>query len=918
MNAYVEAQRRNFSGSTHLLLSTPNSRSQASGIRVAPSSLREGIKNHPSPVSFSSASSAEEWKGKGVEEERERRCGDSERMNMDSVALPCSKSAASLDDPTRNIGESCLVHASFSGREPFTPPITTSTASKENRVNDSSISSTATTFISSPTETTGTPITTTTGVPLSSLPSSSYATTSSVSAMPRVKKIFFDKDEGLSPELGGFGHYAGSITAFMDPDRQKTESNRLGKGGGGMGSSPLPCEVAEAQERAMRAQQVHAASIEEVIQKGGSLPSPKRRASGAYGLGQGDGAEGTPCIQLSSARKPPSFLQNGAEAALGHSISRSSSSSSSSTRFLGATSPAGNVAEVKKSSCSPLSSQGVERTARPWVKKSEGVKDGGSSERQHQDGVRSFASTFSSASSITTASFASSSPTGTPSGSNESKRENGRIDGSTILSPDATAASTKMSSSFSPSSSLSTSTSETPFSPDWTKEAEDYYRSLPKNPLTKEEMWERIQAANADKQERLQVGRNGIRERTNNKDAGNGGGPISHLSSPFSSSSSQTSSFSSSGVALDIAEVDMIKMREELKEHDRWHYELGEYAFKDEEEETKFWFRGKLLEEEEGRVMVARQRRYDYYTMWSLAMALNKARWNMLEVHSQRGVKTTGAGMKLLFWKEAIRGILQSGSTTGTNFTDSHPVLQPFSRVVSRHPKLTKAFVRGFTDARLRTLQQPANMQQLFDHFDKFYGYFYNTLLEVTQLQDEAAEHALVHIGRATGLTQHCVMFWKKYAALGVTLLPADMCADHCVHLGLLKRLSLASRDRAVRRLLCDVMGVAKTEMLHAEKLAKDIHPKTWPILMECLYPNYYLNFLQKRDFNVSAMFADYNIENMGFIWFRIKKRLEWQREQSIAKLLSDAAPVPILNRPIFYRGSAYKMATHTRGSVPT
>lgn len=704
---------------------------------------------------------------------------------------------------------------------------------------------------------------------------------SSVSTPPRIKKIFFDEREGLSPELGGFGHYAGSITAFMDPNRQKKAVRGLGSGGA---TSPLPCEVAEVQEQAIRAQQVQAASMEEVIQKGGPLPSPKHhRTSGMECIPQGGATDHLPRIQLAAARKPPSFLQAGAAAALGTDASGALGSTSTvplpGASAIHMTKPSGRVGVPSSSSASALG----EHRGPVSLNRREMGSSGG---REVTDTIHSDREPLTTSSSSTLGSGKVSHRNAT-----EERWAGGSILSSATPHPTTTPA----------------SASQTLSKSEWNKEAEDYYRSLPKNPLTKEEMWERIQAASADKQERLEVGRGGSRGEAKTGKKGGGKSAVR----PFSS-------FSPGVVSLDIAEVDMIKMKEDLKEHDRWHYELGEYAFKDEEEESGFWFRGKLGEEEEERVLVARKRRYDYYTMWSLAMALNKARWSMLEVHSQRGVKTTGAGMKLLFWKEAIRGILQSGSTSGTNFTDSHPVLQPFSRVVSRHPKLTKAFVRGFTDARLRTLQQPANMQQLFDHFDKFYGYFYNSLLEVTQLQDEAAEHALLHIGRATGLTQHCVMFWKKYAALGVTLLPADMCADHCVHLGLLKRLSLASRDRAVRRLLCDVMGVAKTEMLHAEKLAKDINPKTWPILMECLYPNYYLHFLQKRDFNVSAMFADYNIENMGFVWFRIKKRLEWQRERSIAKLLSDAAPVPILNRPIFCRGSAYKMATHTRGSAPT
>lgn len=577
-------------------------------------------------------------------------------------------------------------------------------------------------------------------------------------------RLRFDENEGLSPELGGFGHFASSITGFMDPAKEKRKKESLMAA-----NAPLPCERGEdpndlpsdsANVRSML-QSAQAESMNDVLQKGGSLP-----LRGA--------------VPLAAARKPPAFLQAGKTGGDTPRISSSSAAPSSLPKAL----------REKTASRAPAAKS---------------IGGAGASD-----------------------------------------------------------------------ASASTGTSGV------SQEVADYYRSLPKNALSKEEMWRRIQEAQTDKNERAAAMRK--------------------TESP--SGGFYTTKASEQGVLLDPHDVDFLKMEEELKEHDPWHYKLGAYAFN---------YSGKAEEDE----MVLKQRRYDYYAMWTLGLTLNKARWNMLEVSAQRGVKTTGAGMKILFWKEAVRGILQTGSTSGANFTDSHPVLRPFASAVSRHPKLTKAFIRGFTDARLRALQQPANVQQLFDHFDKFYGYFFNTLLEITDLKDEAAEHALLHIGRAYGLTTHSVMFWKKYATLGVTLLPADLCADHCVHLGLLKRISLASRDRAVRRLLCDVMAIAKYEMLQAEKLAKDIHPKTWPILMECFYPNYYLTFLQKRDFNVSAMFADYNIENLGLVWYRVKKRMEWQRTQSIEKLLCDEAPLPIIHRPIFYRGAAYKMATPARGSSP-
>ncbi|ESL12230.1 hypothetical protein TRSC58_00006 [Trypanosoma rangeli SC58] len=375
------------------------------------------------------------------------------------------------------------------------------------------------------------------------------------------------------------------------------------------------------------------------------------------------------------------------------------------------------------------------------------------------------------------------------------------------------------------------------------QEAEDYYRSVPRNALSKEEMWRRITSASADKADRV-------------------------------------------ASALQASEADYLKMEEDMKENDLFHYRMGEIAYP------------------------AAGTRRSYYAMWQLAMSLNKARWTMLDVLSQRGVKTTGAGMKLLFWKESVNQIMERRQMTAGQFTDSHPVLRPFAAVVEQNPQITRAFVRGFTDARLRVLQQPGNVKQLFDHFDRYYGYFFNALLEVTHVKDEGAEHMLQHIGRAIGLTQHCVMFWKKYANIGFTMLPADLCADNHVNIALLKNISLAARDRAVRRLLYDVMCIAKTEMLHAQHLAPACAPTAWPVVMECVYANYYLGFLQRRDFNVSAMFADHNIENPGFAWYRVKKRWEWERHQSIARLVAEEAPLPFLGVSLGHRGSQYKMAS--------
>ncbi|CCW61147.1 unnamed protein product [Phytomonas sp. EM1] len=389
--------------------------------------------------------------------------------------------------------------------------------------------------------------------------------------------------------------------------------------------------------------------------------------------------------------------------------------------------------------------------------------------------------------------------------------------------------------------------------PPATTDAEEYYRALAGNQFTKEELWQRVKQASVESKRRSSGPNSGAAEAV-----------------PF---------------VLDAQEADYVRMEEELKEVDPLHFTLGELAFPEE------------------------SIRRNYLAMWYLAISLNKARWSALEVQSQRGVKSTGVGMKLMFWKEAVSSIVQRREMISGQFTDSHPVLRPFGATVAAVPGMTKAFIRGFTDARLRVMQQPGNVKQLFDHFDKFYGYFFFSLMEVIGVKDEHAEHLMQHVGRAIGLVLHCVMLWKRYVRLGVTMLPADLCADNHVNLALLKNLPLASRDGGVRKLLYDVLCIAKTEMLSAQKLASAVPPKVWPIVMECLYPNYYLGYLQRKNFNVSAMFADYNIENPGFVWFRLKKRWEWERYQSMERLLDEAAPLPWINTSILHSPSKYKMA---------
>lgn len=582
----------------------------------------------------------------------------------------------------------------------------------------------------------------------------------------------------MSNELGGFGHYGGSVTAFMKPESEKAAS--LGEAPGA-----LPCDEAGSQAALQAAQaemMINAAmsgkapslrrggsavptaeQMEAALSGKGPLPAPARPAHPLHHIAHGSG---------------PQRFDQGRDRPRPHPFVRGDSDSSPSP--------------------SPLSSLPK----------------------------RGPAAKAASSSSSTTLQSPFANPT--PPFHEQQRRRQREADSRQTLSPEELEARRK--------------------------EAEDYYRAVPRNELSKDEMWQRINKASTERAER-----------------------------------------EGSATVLTAGDVDYYRIEEDLKEQDLLHYRIGELAYEDQ-----------------------RVRRY-YYAMWSLAMALNKARWTMLEVQSQRGAKSTGAGMKLLFWKESVNSLLDSAGKTTSQFTDSHPILRPFGAVVEGNPHLTKAFVRGFTSARLKVIQQPGNVKQLFDHFDKYYGYFFNSLLEVTGVKDENAEHMMQHIGRAIGLTNHCVMFWKKYARIGFTMLPADLCADNHVNLALLKNISLASKDRAVKKLLYDVMCITKDEMLHARKIAPNVDPKAWPIAMECFYANYYLGFLQRRQFNVSAMFADYNIENAGFTWYRVKKRWEWERYQSLERLLDEAAPLPLINTSISHRGSLYKMATGVgRQGTPT
>ncbi|CCW69269.1 unnamed protein product [Phytomonas sp. Hart1] len=559
----------------------------------------------------------------------------------------------------------------------------------------------------------------------------------------RPKGILVNKEEGISKDAGGFGHYAGSITTFMKPEAEKKRPFNE--------NDPLPCSVAGSQASS---QAMQAALMEEAAMTG-VLPSPRRAAANAPKGGE------TP-----------------------HGFAQTSSKASSLPRRI--------VREVKRPP--KIISKGLDETS-------------------------------------------------------TTKPLNGS---STTKGLDETSTTKGLDKNFTTKPLNETSTTkpldESSAQSEKERETAAYYRDLPHDTPSREELWRRVKQASAARASDPR------------------GGP----DPPF---------------VLHAEEVDYLRMEEDLKVLDPLHHTIGEMAYLDE------------------------KTRRNYYAMWYLALSLNKARWSALEVQSQRGVKSTGAGVKLMFWKDAVQSILERRGMLSGQFTDSHPILRPFGATVASTPGLTKTFIRGFTDARLRVFLQPGNVKQLFDHFDKFYGYFFYSLLEFTTGKDENAEHLLLHVGRAIGLVQHCVMFWKKYIRLGTTMLPADLCADNHVNLALLKNLPLASRDGGVRKLLYDVLCIARTEMLHAQTLAPSLSPKAWPILMEAWYPNYYLSFLQRRNYNVSAMFADYNIENPGLSWFRVKKRCEWDRYQSVERMLSEAAPLPWLNFSLFHSPSRYKMS---------
>jgi len=328
------------------------------------------------------------------------------------------------------------------------------------------------------------------------------------------------------------------------------------------------------------------------------------------------------------------------------------------------------------------------------------------------------------------------------------------------------------------------------------------------------------------------------------------------------------------GFPLEASEVDYARMDQELKDKDKRRYDFACYAFPD-------------------NVM-----RRNYLAMWQLSMSLHKCRWQAMELHknkSEGGMGSAGVTLKASFWRDSCFSIIEKQQMVRGQFVDTHPVLRPFAQVVANNPQLTRTFLRGFIDAKLKVFFQPSSLKNLIEYYDKFYGYFYYSQLEMLGVKNDHAEHMAMHIGRAVGITLHSVMLWKRYAELDFTMLPADLCAEYMVNLALLKKPNLAGRDPRVRMLLEHMLSVAKAEMVRAEKISHLCPIEAWPIIFECTYPNYHFGYLQGNRYNVSARFADNNIENAGYVWYVLKKQWQWGYYQSIPRLVAEKAPLPYL-----------------------
>lgn len=318
-------------------------------------------------------------------------------------------------------------------------------------------------------------------------------------------------------------------------------------------------------------------------------------------------------------------------------------------------------------------------------------------------------------------------------------------------------------------------------------------------------------------------------------------------------------------------EIDFVKLEEDMREEDHFHWRVGQTMIDDEQD------------------------RRDYYVLHAVALTLNKTRWKAIEAANERGGHVVGSRIKTMYYKEAFEKIIKAGRMPLGEFTDGNPTLRTFADVLRRRP-FTRSFLHNFVEARLQLLLQPGNMEQVLALFDRMYGDFLSTQLELFSALTPSSRQLLQHVGRASGVIQHCALLWKKYAAKNMSMLPANVCADNQVNLQLLRNLTLASRDKCVRRTLYDVLCYAQTEMDEARKLVEGFPMKAWPLLSEALLPNYYLHFLMKHSFDVSARSAEDHVFSPGFYWFCFKKMHMWRKHQDLRELLAVDAPLPYLS----------------------